>query len=222
MLLLKLRDGLYYLLHALPVARLQLLLHWRLVLVLERILLVSDAVLELVDQCLDVLVEFEADDARDHALLKEGDAVRQLLALLLDLDLEIWYPVELLLVVSFLYLDFLELLQKSIVVSVLLDVLLLLVLYQGLEVLDLTAELAYDRDDVIPREAVAALQACSLRQAVEEFADLLPLNLHLLGLLRSKDAALAIPAGARIGSRVMQNRLRETRLLQSTECIARR
>ena len=109
MLLLKLRDGLDYLLHALPVARLQLLLHRRLVLALEWILL-SDAVLELVDQCLDVLVELEADDARDHALLQEGDAVRQLLALLLDLDLEIWYPIELLLVVSLLYLDFLQLL----------------------------------------------------------------------------------------------------------------
>ena len=74
---------------------------------MHRILLVPDAVLELVDQCLNVFVEFEAYDARDHALLEKCDALRQLLALLLDLDLEIRYPVELLLVVPLLYLDLL-------------------------------------------------------------------------------------------------------------------
>ena len=62
MLLLELRDGLDHLLYALPVARLYLLLHRRFVFVLPMILLVSDAILELVHERLDVLVEFEADD----------------------------------------------------------------------------------------------------------------------------------------------------------------
>jgi len=172
------------------------------------ILFVSDAILELVDERLDVLVEFEADHARDHALLEEGDAVRQLLALLLDLDLEIWYPVELLLVVSLLYLDFLELLQESIVVSVLLDVLLLLVLHKGLKVLDLAAELAHNIDNVIPGEAVSALQARPLRQAVEEFANLPPLDLHFLGLLGPEATSRARPTGARVSSRIKQDGLR--------------
>ena len=204
-LLLQLREGLDHLLDSLPVTALHLLLNWVLVLVQVPILFAPNAKLELVHQSLDVFVEFEAHNVGDHTLLEECRAFCQLLGLLLNLDLEVRDSVELLLVVPLLDLDFFELLEKSVIISILFHIFLLLVLDELLQIFYFSAELAHDGYDVVPGEAVAALHADACRNIVKHFAYLLPFDMHFLCPWLSAAVVLAVATCARLDSGVVQD-----------------